>query len=165
MFYAIQETNLRFKLYCRIRGTDFSVIAANENIVEISFLRTWTASMKGSSVPMNIDKRWIPNLNFFLQFESKYRISSSTLCDIIFFHAGIYCEEVIMGFIHTQYLIDLQDYLRWRFIKLGLFSNSTKPGKWKNVTMRKVNEKKYFPLIFEKLLVLFIDCGWKISNF
>ncbi|KAG4992166.1 hypothetical protein JHK87_025623 [Glycine soja] len=42
-----------------IRGTDFSVIAANENIVEISFLRTWTASMKGSSVPMNIDKRYI----------------------------------------------------------------------------------------------------------
>ncbi|KAL3036638.1 hypothetical protein AAZX31_01G020700 [Glycine max] len=46
-------------IFERIDGTHFSVIAANENIVEISFLRTWTASMKGSSVPMNIDKRYI----------------------------------------------------------------------------------------------------------
>ncbi|XP_061336887.1 probable rhamnogalacturonate lyase B [Gastrolobium bilobum] len=43
----------------RIRGTSFSVMAATENIVEVSFLRTWTSSMRGSSVPINIDKRYI----------------------------------------------------------------------------------------------------------
>ncbi|KAJ1382160.1 Rhamnogalacturonate lyase [Sesbania bispinosa] len=41
----------------RIHGTNFSVITANENIVEVSFLSTWTL---GSSVPpINIDKRYI----------------------------------------------------------------------------------------------------------
>ncbi|KAJ1380208.1 Rhamnogalacturonate lyase [Sesbania bispinosa] len=41
----------------RIHGTNFSVITANENIVEVSFLSTWTP---GSSVPpINIDKRYI----------------------------------------------------------------------------------------------------------
>ncbi|XP_027360984.1 rhamnogalacturonate lyase B-like isoform X2 [Abrus precatorius] len=43
----------------RVLGTNFRVITANENIAEVSFLRTWTASMKGSSVPVNIDKRYI----------------------------------------------------------------------------------------------------------
>ncbi|ESW28447.1 hypothetical protein PHAVU_003G287200 [Phaseolus vulgaris] len=43
----------------RIVGTNFSVIAADENMVELSFSRTWTSSMNGSSVPMNIDIRYI----------------------------------------------------------------------------------------------------------
>ncbi|MED6132087.1 hypothetical protein PIB30_015874 [Stylosanthes scabra] len=43
----------------RIHGTNFSVITADENMVELSFLRAWTASMEGSSVPMNIDIRYI----------------------------------------------------------------------------------------------------------
>ncbi|XP_029127788.1 probable rhamnogalacturonate lyase C isoform X2 [Cajanus cajan] len=43
----------------RISGTNFSVIVANESIVEVSFLRTWQTSMKGSCVPINIDQRYI----------------------------------------------------------------------------------------------------------
>ncbi|KAI4314447.1 hypothetical protein L6164_027355 [Bauhinia variegata] len=43
----------------RITGTEFSVIAANEDQVELSFSRNWTTSMNGSSVPINIDKRYI----------------------------------------------------------------------------------------------------------
>ncbi|KAK7386694.1 hypothetical protein VNO78_27029 [Psophocarpus tetragonolobus] len=43
----------------RIFGTNFSFIAADENMVELSFSRTWTSSMNGSSVPMNIDIRYI----------------------------------------------------------------------------------------------------------
>ncbi|KAG4399641.1 hypothetical protein AAZX31_08G266800 [Glycine max] len=43
----------------RIYGTKFSVIAADENMVEVSFSRTWTSSMNDSSVPMNIDMRYI----------------------------------------------------------------------------------------------------------
>ncbi|RDX95994.1 rhiE, partial [Mucuna pruriens] len=53
------QTSLLLKLYCRIEGTNFSVIVANESIVEVSFLRTWTASMNGSYVPINIDQRYI----------------------------------------------------------------------------------------------------------
>ncbi|XP_020217483.1 probable rhamnogalacturonate lyase B [Cajanus cajan] len=43
----------------RIQGTNFSVIVANDSIVEVSFLKKWTASLKGSSVPINIDQRYI----------------------------------------------------------------------------------------------------------
>ncbi|XP_027917587.1 uncharacterized protein LOC114176676 [Vigna unguiculata] len=43
----------------RIFGTNFTVIAADDNTVELSFSRTWTPSMNGSSVPMNIDIRYI----------------------------------------------------------------------------------------------------------
>ncbi|XP_061376076.1 probable rhamnogalacturonate lyase C isoform X2 [Gastrolobium bilobum] len=43
----------------RIHGTNFSVIAADGNLVEVSFLRTWTYSMSGSNVPINIDIRYI----------------------------------------------------------------------------------------------------------
>lgn len=43
----------------RVHGTNFSVIAFDENLVEVSFLRTWTSSMNGSSVPINIDIRYI----------------------------------------------------------------------------------------------------------
>ncbi|KAK7366900.1 hypothetical protein VNO80_08903 [Phaseolus coccineus] len=43
----------------RVDGANFSVIVANKNIVEVSFSRTWTSSMKGSSVPINIDQRYI----------------------------------------------------------------------------------------------------------
>ncbi|KAH1154619.1 hypothetical protein AAZX31_18G137800 [Glycine max] len=43
----------------RIHGTIFSVIAADENMVELSFSKSWTSSLNGSSVPMNIDIRYI----------------------------------------------------------------------------------------------------------
>ncbi|AET03356.2 probable rhamnogalacturonate lyase B isoform X1 [Medicago truncatula] len=43
----------------RIHGTKFSVIVANENMVEVSFLRSWTSSMTGIDVPINIDIRYI----------------------------------------------------------------------------------------------------------
>ncbi|KAK7366899.1 hypothetical protein VNO80_08902 [Phaseolus coccineus] len=43
----------------RIHGTSFSVIEANDTLVEVSFLKTWKASLEGSSVPINIDIRYI----------------------------------------------------------------------------------------------------------
>ncbi|CAK8561778.1 unnamed protein product [Lathyrus sativus] len=43
----------------RIHGTSFSIISADENMVEISFLRIWTSSMYDTDVPINIDKRYI----------------------------------------------------------------------------------------------------------
>ncbi|XP_057421613.1 uncharacterized protein LOC130715523 isoform X2 [Lotus japonicus] len=41
----------------RIHGTNFSVIAADGDSVEVSFLKTWTSS--DSDVPINIDIRYI----------------------------------------------------------------------------------------------------------
>ncbi|WVZ11500.1 hypothetical protein V8G54_016030 [Vigna mungo] len=46
-------------IFERINGANFSVIEASDTVVEVSFLKTWTASMKGSSVPINIDLRYI----------------------------------------------------------------------------------------------------------
>ncbi|XP_058775167.1 uncharacterized protein LOC131649423 isoform X2 [Vicia villosa] len=43
----------------RIHGTNFSIISADENKVEISFLRVWTPSMIDTDVPINIDKRYV----------------------------------------------------------------------------------------------------------
>ncbi|XP_057448590.1 rhamnogalacturonate lyase B-like [Lotus japonicus] len=43
----------------RIQGTKFSVITKDDDMVEISFFSEWTSSMEGSSVPMNIDQRYI----------------------------------------------------------------------------------------------------------
>ncbi|XP_019438831.1 PREDICTED: uncharacterized protein LOC109344523 [Lupinus angustifolius] len=42
-----------------IHGTKFSVIIAEENLVELSFLRTWESSMNGTNVPINVDIRYI----------------------------------------------------------------------------------------------------------
>ncbi|KAF1871983.1 hypothetical protein Lal_00012202 [Lupinus albus] len=42
-----------------VNGTKFSVITAEENLVEVSFLRTWESSMNGTNVPINIDIRYI----------------------------------------------------------------------------------------------------------
>ncbi|XP_004509710.1 uncharacterized protein [Cicer arietinum] len=46
-------------MFQRIHGTQFSVITADENLVEVSFLRSWTPSMSGTNVPINIDIRYI----------------------------------------------------------------------------------------------------------
>ncbi|CAL0312952.1 unnamed protein product [Lupinus luteus] len=43
----------------RIHGTKFSVITVEDNLVEVSFLRIWESSMKGTNVPINIDTRYI----------------------------------------------------------------------------------------------------------
>ncbi|XP_054808091.1 probable rhamnogalacturonate lyase B isoform X2 [Prosopis cineraria] len=43
----------------RIDGTKFSIVAADKNQVEISFMRTWTSSMEGKSAPINVDQRFI----------------------------------------------------------------------------------------------------------
>ncbi|KAJ7953493.1 Rhamnogalacturonate lyase family protein [Quillaja saponaria] len=43
----------------RIKGTNFSIVMENEDQVEVSFLKTWKSSMEGSSIPVNIDKRYI----------------------------------------------------------------------------------------------------------
>ncbi|KAK4274200.1 hypothetical protein QN277_017463 [Acacia crassicarpa] len=42
-----------------IKGTEFQVIVENEEQVELSFTRTWDASLEGKLVPLNIDKRFI----------------------------------------------------------------------------------------------------------
>ncbi|KAI0514082.1 hypothetical protein KFK09_010116 [Dendrobium nobile] len=42
-----------------IKGTDFEVILEDENQVEVSFTRRWDPSLKGTIVPLNIDKRFI----------------------------------------------------------------------------------------------------------
>ncbi|XP_020576578.1 rhamnogalacturonate lyase B-like [Phalaenopsis equestris] len=42
-----------------IKGTDFEVILEDENQVEVSFTRRWDPSLKGTFVPLNIDKRFI----------------------------------------------------------------------------------------------------------
>ncbi|KAL6012682.1 hypothetical protein ACLOJK_003171 [Asimina triloba] len=42
-----------------IMGTSFQVILEDENEVEVSFKRTWDLSLNGTSVPLNIDKRFI----------------------------------------------------------------------------------------------------------
>ncbi|KAI5436093.1 hypothetical protein KIW84_022513 [Lathyrus oleraceus] len=47
------------KLTQRVHGTHFSVITHKENIVEVSFLRTWRSSMDASNVPINMDQRYI----------------------------------------------------------------------------------------------------------
>ncbi|RHN41536.1 putative rhamnogalacturonan endolyase [Medicago truncatula] len=53
------EQNLSKSTFQRIHGTNFSVIAADENMVEVSFSRLWTHSMSGKNVPINIDIRYI----------------------------------------------------------------------------------------------------------
>ncbi|KAJ4701499.1 Rhamnogalacturonate lyase family protein [Melia azedarach] len=42
-----------------IHGTSFRIVVENEEQVELSFLRTWNASLEGNYVPLNIDKRFI----------------------------------------------------------------------------------------------------------
>ncbi|XP_004287405.1 PREDICTED: probable rhamnogalacturonate lyase B isoform X1 [Fragaria vesca subsp. vesca] len=42
-----------------IKGTDFRVIVENEELVELSFMRTWDPSLEGKCVPLNIDKRFV----------------------------------------------------------------------------------------------------------
>ncbi|KAH9626560.1 hypothetical protein KSS87_005540 [Heliosperma pusillum] len=42
-----------------IAATSFSVVVEHDEMVEVSFSRTWDASAKGKLVPLNIDKRFI----------------------------------------------------------------------------------------------------------
>ncbi|KAH7669403.1 Rhamnogalacturonate lyase protein [Dioscorea alata] len=42
-----------------ILGTEFNIILEDENQVEVSFTRKWDPSLKGTLVPLNIDKRFI----------------------------------------------------------------------------------------------------------
>ncbi|XP_057434879.1 probable rhamnogalacturonate lyase B isoform X2 [Lotus japonicus] len=43
----------------RMEATNFTVIVANEEQVEISFTRMWNFSLEGKLAPLNIDKRFI----------------------------------------------------------------------------------------------------------
>ncbi|XP_028754581.1 probable rhamnogalacturonate lyase B [Neltuma alba] len=43
----------------RIEGTKFTIVAEEKNQVEVSFTTTWTSSMEGKSVPINVDRRYI----------------------------------------------------------------------------------------------------------
>lgn len=42
----------------RVQGTDFVVITETDELVELSFTRSWDLSLEGKSVPLNIDKRF-----------------------------------------------------------------------------------------------------------
>ncbi|KAH9320068.1 hypothetical protein KI387_021837, partial [Taxus chinensis] len=42
-----------------IKGSEFSVIQADDNQAELSFTRSWDPSQKGTLVPLNIDKRFV----------------------------------------------------------------------------------------------------------
>ncbi|KAK1301046.1 hypothetical protein QJS10_CPB13g00281 [Acorus calamus] len=46
-------------IFDRIKATSFKVILQNENLVELSFTRTWNVSQNGTVIPLNIDKRFI----------------------------------------------------------------------------------------------------------
>ncbi|KAG8642807.1 rhamnogalacturonate lyase isoform X1 [Manihot esculenta] len=46
-------------IYDKLQATDFNVIMENEDQVEISFSKKWSPSMGKSTVPLNIDKRYI----------------------------------------------------------------------------------------------------------
>ncbi|KAJ4776894.1 Rhamnogalacturonate lyase [Rhynchospora pubera] len=42
-----------------IKGTNFSIVAQDDDHVEVSFTRMWDPSLQGKLVPLNIDKRFI----------------------------------------------------------------------------------------------------------
>ncbi|XP_031249886.1 probable rhamnogalacturonate lyase B isoform X1 [Pistacia vera] len=43
----------------KLEGTNFKVIMADEDQVEVSFSKKWNSSLHGSNVPLNVDKRYI----------------------------------------------------------------------------------------------------------
>ncbi|CAO2834581.1 unnamed protein product [Amaranthus hypochondriacus] len=45
--------------YDRIKGTSFQVIVEDEDMVEVSFTRTWSPTSQTKLVPLNIDKRFV----------------------------------------------------------------------------------------------------------
>lgn len=52
---------------CRIKGTKFEVVVEDEEMVELSFTRTWNSSSKDKLVPLNIDKRYSLLLHIILK--------------------------------------------------------------------------------------------------
>ncbi|XP_012081709.1 probable rhamnogalacturonate lyase B isoform X2 [Jatropha curcas] len=46
-------------IYDRLQATNFSVVMENEDQVEVSFSKRWRPSMGESTVPLNVDKRYI----------------------------------------------------------------------------------------------------------
>ncbi|KAG8641067.1 hypothetical protein MANES_13G102600v8 [Manihot esculenta] len=49
----------RVDIFDRMEGTNYTVIMADENQVEVSFTRRWDVSIDSNIVPLNIDKRFI----------------------------------------------------------------------------------------------------------
>ncbi|XP_044488224.1 probable rhamnogalacturonate lyase B [Mangifera indica] len=45
--------------YDKLEGTNFRVIVADEDQVEVSFSKKWNSSLHRSNVPLNVDKRYI----------------------------------------------------------------------------------------------------------
>ncbi|XP_048334789.2 probable rhamnogalacturonate lyase B [Ziziphus jujuba] len=43
----------------RLQGTKFKIVKEDENQVEISFRKSWNVSYDGTSIPINVDKRYI----------------------------------------------------------------------------------------------------------
>ncbi|XP_022856216.1 uncharacterized protein LOC111377369, partial [Olea europaea var. sylvestris] len=48
----------RKSFFCELEGTSFKVIAETEDMIEISFMRTWNSS-DSSFYPLNVDIRYI----------------------------------------------------------------------------------------------------------
>ncbi|XP_026657969.2 probable rhamnogalacturonate lyase B [Phoenix dactylifera] len=48
-----------YGIFDKIKGTKFRIIFQSEEQVEVSFTRTWTPSLNGTLVPLNIDKRFV----------------------------------------------------------------------------------------------------------
>lgn len=57
--YYLLELSMQIKIFCRLLGTKFRVIASDKNKVEVSFTKTWNPSNNGTThdLPLNIDKR------------------------------------------------------------------------------------------------------------
>lgn len=66
IFYSCANVWSKNCLPCRIHGTSFRIVVENEEQVELSFLRTWNASLEGNYVPLNIDKRSLLKLDMLL---------------------------------------------------------------------------------------------------
>ncbi|KAK4744715.1 hypothetical protein SAY87_011027 [Trapa incisa] len=45
--------------HCRVHGATFEVVTETEDLLELSFVRTWNVSVNETYAPMNIDKRYI----------------------------------------------------------------------------------------------------------
>jgi len=68
----------------RIKGTDFRIIAEDDNQVEVSFTRMWDPSLRGTHAPLNFDVRCVKVLSLILlQFYFSFFLSA-VCCDKLF---------------------------------------------------------------------------------
>lgn len=55
-------------LICRLESTSFKVIAETQDQVEVSFTKTWNVSLGHNVVPLNIDKRCVLYVDYYIFF-------------------------------------------------------------------------------------------------